>query len=363
MTIAGYAGRQAPPETCRFVELQPNSRVLRLRDHVRLAADRALAPSLGASAESYYWRYAHFGQMYRQLADEEGIRCDLAIAHDCYTAPVAARLAARSAGRFSIDCHEFAIEQYMENPDWIRRERPWIRALEKRFLPRAAVVTTVCDGIADAYQATYRLVKRPVVVRSMAAYEQLSPRPTGTLINVLYHGILAPTRGLEEAIASVPFWRPEFTLTIRGPGPNSYVQRLRTLAAESPARGRIAIEEGVPFSQMIAKAALSDVGLFVQGGVSVQKRFTLPNKFFEYVQARLALCVADLPEMAKLVREYDLGVLVPQATAASIATSVNQLTRNQIDGYKVKVHRAARALSWENEGETLGRAYEDAMRG
>ncbi len=362
VTIAGYVGRQAPPENCRFVELKLNDRVLRLRDHARLVVDRTLAPISGASAESYYWRYAHFDQIYRYLADELGIRCDLAIAHDCYTAPIAARLAERSGGIFSVDCHEFAIEQYMEDADWVRSQRPWIHALEKRFLPRAAVVTTVCDGIAGAYQGAYKLAKRPVVIRSMSPYAELLPRPTRGNIGVLYHGILAPARGLEEAIASVDSWRSEFTLTIRGPGPEEYVGSLRNLVAASPAANRISIEEAVPYNEMIATAAQSDVGLFVQGGSSIQKRFTLPNKFFEYVQARLALCVGDVPEMAKLVRDHDLGVLVADASPPSIAAKINSLTHQRIDQHKLKVHSAARRLSWEMEAEVLGKAYEEAMQ-
>ena len=87
------------------------------------------------------------------------------------------------------------------------------------------------------------------------------------------------------------------------------------------------------------------------------KRFTLPNKFFEYVQARLALCVADLPEMARLVKQHELGVLVPHIGPEAIAEQINSLTRERINAYKQASMKAARVLSWQNEAAVMLEAY------
>ena len=75
---------------------------------------------------------------------------------------------------------------------------------------------------------------------------------------------------------------------------------------------RLTIEPPVPFDQIVPAANRADIGYFVHLDTSPQRRFVLPNKFFEYVMAGLALCVSDLPEMARLVRQYDMGVLVPE---------------------------------------------------
>ena len=36
---------------------------------------------------------------------------------------------------------------------------------------------------------------------------------------MLYHGIVAPGRGIEECIRSLPRWKAEYSLTVRGPVP------------------------------------------------------------------------------------------------------------------------------------------------
>lgn len=355
--VAGFRGRQEPPAFWRYIEVEHVYETRRLIENVKLDWKRRLSPYSGQYAEDYYWSQAGYDGIYEHIATLENVRCDLAIAHDYFTAPIAARLAAVSGGRFSVDCHEFSYEQYMHDPKWIRRERPWVHAMEKRFLPAASVVTTVCDGIADALQSTYNLQKRPVVVRSTAFYHDLPFRPAGERIEVLYHGIVSPMRGLEQTIESVKLWKPEYHFVIRGPGPDDYIASLKALADQHGVTDRVRIDPPVPFNEMVPRANAADIGFFVQPDISRQKRFTLPNKFFEYVQARLALCVADLPEMARLVKEHGLGTLVPQITPDAIAAQINDLTREKINAYKQASMTAARTLSWQSEADVMLRAY------
>jgi len=355
--VAGFRGRQAPPDFWRYIEVEHVYEARRLTENVKLDWKRRLSRYSGKFAEDYYWAQAGYDGIFEHIAAIESVRCDLAIAHDYFTAPIAARLAALSGGVYTVDCHEFSFEQYMHDPRWIKHERPWVHAMEKRFLPGASVVTTVCDGIADALQSTYKLSNRPTVVRSTAFYHDLPFRPAGEKIQVLYHGIVSPMRGLEQTIESVKLWNPEYHFVIRGPGPDDYIASLNALAEQHGVAGRVQIDPPVPFNEMVPRANEADIGFFVQPDISLQKRFTLPNKFFEYVQARLALCVADLPEMARLVKHYGLGTLVPDVSPAAIAAQINKLTRDKIDRFKRASMEAAESLSWQREEAQMLGAY------
>jgi glycosyltransferase involved in cell wall biosynthesis len=231
--------------------------------------------------------------------------------------------------------------------------------VQRRFLARADALTAVCDGIADLIQQDYSLAERPTVVRSFAQHRELPFRATGERITAIYHGILTPTRGLEEAIESAPLWNPYVHLVIRGGGNPGYVAGLRQLAERIGVDDRVTIEGPVSASEMIERAnADADIGFFVQPDLSPQKRFTLPNKFFEYVTAGLALCVADLPEMARFVNEHDLGVLVPDTRAESIAAALNGLDREVVDRFKRNSLAAARVLDWNHEKEVMVALYD-----
>ena len=65
--------------------------------------------------------------------------------------------------------------------------------------------------------------------------------------------------------------------------------------------------------------------------------------------AGLALCVLDMAEMRRLVRQYGLGLLIPDCSPAAIAQTVNSFTRESIDGFKKAALAAAEELNWERE--------------
>jgi glycosyltransferase involved in cell wall biosynthesis len=174
---------------------------------------------------------------------------------------------------------------------------------------------------------------------------------------VLYHGIVTPGRGLEVAIDSVADWRPEFDLTIRGPGGSDYLDALRRRIAERGLSSRIILVPPVPMTELVREAAAYDVGFFALPGSSRHNEFALPNKFFEYVMAGLALCLTDLPEMARLVRAYRLGVTFRSVDPQSIAGAINALDPASIDRYKRNALEAACELCWEREAERLVSAY------
>ena len=96
--------------------------------------------------------------------------------------------------------------------------------------------------------------------------------------------------------------------------------------------------------------------------ISLQKKYTLPNKFFEYVMAGLALCVSDLPEMARIVRGYDLGLLVPGADPQKIAEMLNSLDEKKINYYKQQSLKAAKELCWEVESQKLDCLLKDSEK-
>lgn len=289
-------------------------------------------------------------------------RPDLVLCHDYFTADIGLRLARCHGARFVVDCHEYARGQYMHDPRWVRWQRPCVTAVQDYYLSRADAVTTVCDGIASLLAAEQTL-RRPIrVVRSMPFFSPQPFRPTGEVVTVLYHGEIYRPRGLHVAIRSMRLWRPGFNLVLRGYSDPAYVEELWRIARETGVEERLTIEPPVPFDQIVPAANRADIGYFVHHDTSPQKRFVLPNKFFEYVMAGLALCVSDLPEMAHLVKKYELGQLVSSCQEEAIAEAINSMDRERIDATKRRSIEAARELNWESEKHRMLSLYEELFR-
>jgi len=308
-------------------------------------------------AQIAYWQLpGPIGHIYAVAAK---LGANVWLANDFAMLPLAARLAHEKGGIYGYDSHELATEEFSQRFKWRFLHRPMISTLEHKFIRDAAVVSTVSNGIASRLDDLYTLRRKPVVVRNTPHFEACSFRPTAPdRIRVLYHGIVTPGRGLEAAIDSVAAWRREFDLTIRGPGDGEYLAALQRRIAERGLADRIILAPPVPMTTLVHEAAAYDIGFFALPGSSRHNEFALPNKFFEYIMAGLALCLTDLPEMARLVREYELGVTFHSVEPGAIAAAINALDPASIDHYKRNALAAARELCWERESERLVRAYE-----
>lgn len=359
VVLVGRAGRSPVPVGCDFVELD---RIFVRRNHIErafFAVLLVLSRLSGRLAEWVYWQNSIVKNNYLQM---EGVSGDLVVCHDYITVAAGLRVAERTQAALIVDAHEYARGQYMERMLWRYVHRPWIHCLQRRLFARVDGMSTVCDGIADLLHDENNLAERPSVVRSIPSFQECRFRPCGKSIIVLYHGIVASTRGLEQLIASVPLWREEFQLIIRGPGPEEYLEHLRGHIKRLGIAHRVQLQEPVLVGELVSAANEADIGFFVQGDWSPQKRFALPNKFFEYVMAGLALCVSDFPEMGRLVRKHDLGRLVPASEPQSIADAINSFDREAINRFKRHSLDAARDLCWEKESIRLENLIEKVMQ-
>jgi glycosyltransferase involved in cell wall biosynthesis len=328
----------------------------RVRYALRLLAVR-FQPEI---AQGIYWSFSENIRCIYHCA--ERVNASVWLANDWTMLPLAARLAREKGGVYSYDTHEFAAEEYGDKRKWRLWHRPMVCALEREFINGAAVVSAVSAGIAERLGMLYRLPSAAIVIRNTPHFEPIPFRPTAPgQIRVLYHGIVTPGRGLEVTIDSVADWRPEFDLTIRGPGGSDYLDALRCRIAERGLSSRVTLAPAVPMTELVREAAAYDIGFFALPGSSRHNEFALPNKFFEYVMAGLALCLTDLPEMARLVRGYNLGVTFGNVDPQSIAAAINALDPVSIDRYKRNALEAARELCWERESERLVSAYEAVL--
>ena len=310
-------------------------------------------------ADKIYWKLNdRFDLLYR-LAKQE--RVDVWLANDWTVLPIGRRLAAEQGVSYAYDTHELAVDEYAHRLRWRLTQRPVIAAIERDGIAGSAVTSCVSQGIADRLHELYQLPEQPLLIRNMPRYEAHPFRPSGDTIEVLYHGVVNVGRGLEACIDSVALWRTEFRLTIRGPGPAEYLEALAARIMAAGLGERVTLAPPVPMTDLVRQAAHFDVGLFALPGHSKQNVHVLPNKFFEYTMAGLALCVSDLPEMTALLRRHDLGRLIPDVTPQAIAAAVNGFDRVSIDIHKRHALEAAKTLNWEAEADRLFAAIEEAV--
>jgi hypothetical protein len=283
---------------------------------------------------------------------------DIYLANDWHMLPVAITRARECGSNFCYDTHEYALEEYKYLLRWRLTRRPLVRSIESVGLREALVASTVSQGIADDMKREYQLSRDIIEIRSVPKYTEVSVSPPGQFIEVLYHGIIVRDRGLEECIRSVPFWRKEFQFVLRGPASSEYRARLEGVAGSLGIADRVRFDEPVPMTELVQAASNSQIGIFTPPRSSKHNFYVLPNKFFEYIHAGLAICVSDLPDMAGIVRKYDLGRSVKKdLSPESIAEAINGFDRDSIARYGASSLAAAKILNWEMEENKLVGTY------
>lgn len=294
------------------------------------------------------WTYNRT-ELVRMLRENPDLKPDLIIAHNYYTADIADALAKVSGAKVVIDAHEYSPGEYAYDAAWVRNERPYVVEIEGHYMRKADLVVAVSDGIAEMLNRDYE-VKRPVLAIRSIPFRSLQPfQAVGERIKVLYHGDISRGRFIHDAIESMRWWRPEFDLVLRGGGDPDYIASLIEKARELNVEHRIQIEPPVAFNDIVPAANRADIGYFSSDNFSAQADYVLPNKFFEYIQAGLALCVSDLKEMRRVTRQFNLGKLIPQHSARAIADTINSFTPEDIEEYKWSALQAAEVLNWECE--------------
>jgi hypothetical protein len=102
-----------------------------------------------------------------------------------------------------------------------------------------------------------------------------------------------------------------------------------------------------------------DIGVFLLPPTNFNYTYALPNKFFEFIQARLAIAIGPSPEMAAVVKTYDLGAVSEDFTAESLAKKIKDLSVEKIMYYKKQCNKYASDLcvekNWVLIKETVDR--------
>jgi len=286
-----------------------------------------------------YWRMGAVRWARRALKDG---RWDAIIANDPETLPLAMTLG--SPRHVLADLHEYSPRMREDLPGWSHVYRPYYEWLCRRFASRAGAASTVSRGLANEYANQFGFTA--VVLPNATPYREGSPQPTGQPLRLVHSGAGLPNRGLELMIDAVENCAHDVTLDLYlVPSNIAVMERLRARTARSP---RVRLHDPVAYDQLVSTLSEYDVGVFVLPPATFSYAHALPNKLFDFVQARLAIIVGPTPEMAELVREHDLGFVTADFSAEALCAVLEAVSRDDIDQAKAASSRAARALASEN---------------
>jgi len=295
--------------------------------------------------QAYYDNIGYIAMVRAALA---GRSFELILANDPEAWPLAAAI--RGPARLIFDAHEFAPSEYDEQWSWRILYKQYKTDLCARYLPQADAMLTVCDGIAQEYRQRFGV--SPHVVRNIPPESGLRPTPVpADRLRMIHHGGAARVRRIDDMIRLLDLLDDRFTLDLMLiPSDPDYLRQLQGLAASRP---RVRFVAPVPMPGIAAAINDYDIGLYILPPSSLNHQLALPNKLFEFIQARLAVAIGPSGEMARIVTSHGCGVVGRSFSLPDMAAALGALTAGDVTRYKEAADRAATELCWEVEGRVI----------
>ena len=272
---------------------------------------------------------------------------DLIVVEDLQLLPLAFRIS--KSGKVLFDAREFYTRQNEESLKFNLFEYPFRNFICREFLNKCDYLVTVSPGLADAYRADFGVDMD--IVRSTPNYREMPViRTRQGQIRMVHHGIANTNRGLHNMINVVRRLDSRFTLDLYLVGNDRKIAMLKQVAEGCD---RVCFRTPVRFDKIVSMLNHYDVGFYYLEPKGFNVTFNLPNKFFEFIQARLAVAIGPSPNMAELINQYSCGFVADEFSIDAMVQTLQVLTPEQIDQAKYNSALAAKELCYEKESMKL----------
>jgi glycogen(starch) synthase len=328
--------------------------------HLDLAPARTLWSKLAPTPQDEIPRIRHMLMVNLELARRAiAERPDVIHANDLDTLLAGLIVKQKLQIPLVYDAHEIYPEQFPvaeRTPLW----HAFYTRLEEQLIHRADAHMTVCDSLGEYFQKRYG-APAFVTVRNTPSLRLLPPEPTrrdsAAPVEFLYHGALFKHRGLENLVEAAQHLRSG-RIVLRGMG--AHTDALKAQVERLGVGDRARVVPPVAVDELVARATESDVGLNPFPSLCLNTECALPNKFFEYMMAGLAIVSSDLIELRRLTNELGVGALLPSLAPTDIAAVLEDVARDRdrlFEQRRTAYRHARETFHWEREEERLVGLY------
>jgi len=245
------------------------------------------------------------------------------------------------------DAHEF-MEEVPEVYNRPFTKMMW-RHIGKCFVPGVDLAFTTSQSIAlelnRIHKANYYLVRNIAQLQEIES-ESSQSREHGFWV---FLGAVNQGRGLEEFLKILPYTNRK--LVVLGDGDR--LEAIKKLTSDLQIehlvvfKGKVKPEE----AKKIMQQAWAGINLLTDEGLSY--RYSLANKFFDYIHAGIPQICIHFPEYKLLMEKYEVGVLTSLHTDSLLAaTQIISLPEKQAL-YRAETRKAKLVWNWQEESKVL----------
>jgi glycosyltransferase involved in cell wall biosynthesis len=187
--------------------------------------------------------------------------------------------------------------------------------------------------VAKQYSQIYNIpINKFLVIHSYQPFRSFETLFNNSSISVnepiklIHHGLLAPIRGIDLLIEIINKLDSNYHLTLMGPGDKKYIQYLREL---SKVNNKLEILDPVANNLVVETISKFDLGLIVFGSHHFHHKYmTVPNKFWQCLQARIPVLVSQESAMAEIINENKCGIVARSSSVSDCVEAIKSLSKD-----------------------------------
>ncbi|MBN8431784.1 glycosyltransferase family 4 protein [Microbulbifer salipaludis] len=238
--------------------------------------------------------------------------------------------------------------------------RKIVGCVEKFIMPRAAGCITTTDARSKFFARAYG-IDRPLVLQNRPRYTSVERNSTirdclkltKSWPVVLYQGGLQQGRGLEKFVRLASEIPNAYFVLIGG---GRLTSHLLSVVEDCKLNERVFFIPTITLNELPKFTASADIGVQPIENTCLNHFTTDSNKLFEYVIAGLPVVASHLPEIAKVVQEFKLGLLASPEGKEELRDAIIKLVDDESlrKKFSENAYKAALKLNWEvQEGELV----------
>jgi glycosyltransferase involved in cell wall biosynthesis len=272
--------------------------------------------------------------------------------------------------RVGVDFEDWFSEDLLADA---RVDRPikQLKILEKKLMNECWYCLTtssaMANNLAKAYQSNL-----PTVIYNTFPWEErtridgkICDRKDPNLPSIHWFSqTIGAGRGLETLFQALPYICYPIEIHLRGNCPKDYRQKLNQ-QIPSEWINRIFIHPTVANNELLSRISEHDIGLSLEVSNISSRNLTITNKFFQYLQAGLAIIATDTEGQSEIISDHSqIGTLVLSNDPSALAQAINDMIsdQNKLRTYKLLSLQAAREkFCWEIEGEKIRQLVKEIL--
>lgn len=300
-----------------------------------------------------YQTFHSYQSLTKQLSTQSW---DLIVANDADTLPMAFDIKGITNAKVIFDAHEYSPRHFENRLLWRLFFQPFYNHLCEQYIPKVDAMLTVGKGLAQEYHKNFG--KLPTIITNATSYHKIEPsQPQGNKVRLVHHGIANPSRRLDLLLEMMKNLDDRFTLDLilmtsdfASGSTKHYIENLKISFESDP---RITILPAVKSREVVSTINKYDIGIFLLPPVNFNYANTMPNKLFDFIQARLGIAVGPSPEMADIVTNYKLGIVSSTFDPKDLALELSKITPEKLLQFKTNAAIAATDLCAEKNEQIM----------